>query len=89
MPKGKKASEGGYQPQDKNSWIPQGEKMLRIMCETTNMLPIGEDLGSIPKEVYLNLQKLVRKFLAFFYKYFFYELAVYHNINFYLGYLRN
>lgn len=59
VPKGKKASEGGYQPSDKNAWIPQGEKILRIMCETTNMLPIGEDLGSIPKEVYLNLQKLV------------------------------
>lgn len=59
VPKGKKSSEGGYQPADKNLWIPQGEKILRIMCEATNMLPIGEDLGSIPKEVYLNLQKLV------------------------------
>lgn len=59
VPKGKKASEGGYQPSDKNIWIPQGEKIMRILLETTDMLPIGEDLGTIPKEVYFNLQKLV------------------------------
>lgn len=58
VPKGKKASEGSHQPQDKSLWITQGERILRIMLESTKMLPIGEDLGSIPKEVYLNLQKL-------------------------------
>eukprot|EP01117_Protostelium_nocturnum_P017862 TRINITY_DN734_c0_g1_i1.p1 TRINITY_DN734_c0_g1~~TRINITY_DN734_c0_g1_i1.p1 ORF type:complete len:1342 (-),score=550.59 TRINITY_DN734_c0_g1_i1:151-4176(-) len=58
VPKGRKPSEGRYEPGDKNQWIPQGEKVLRVMLESTDMLPIGEDLGTVPNEVRLCLQGL-------------------------------
>ena len=58
VPKGHKATEGHYEPEDESLWIPQGEKFLRIMLESNPMLPIGEDLGTVPMEVRASLQKL-------------------------------
>jgi 4-alpha-glucanotransferase len=48
IPKGKPGREGKFIPEERSSWIPQGEKILRMMLEESVMLPIGEDLGSIP-----------------------------------------
>jgi len=58
VPLGKKATEGSYQPQEESLWIPNGEKHLRVLLESSQMLPIGEDLGAIPPEVRVCLQKL-------------------------------
>ena len=53
-----KATEGRFIPEDRAMWIPHGEKIMRVMLEEQSMLPIGEDLGTIPPEVRVNLQKL-------------------------------
>lgn len=50
IPDGKKAKEGFFIPEDPNLWIPQGEKILRALCQNP-MLPIGEDLGAVPPSV--------------------------------------
>lgn len=42
---------GHFIPSDKKEWIPQGEKIMRLMLENSSMLPIGEDLGTVPTEV--------------------------------------
>lgn len=51
IPEGKKAVDGFFLPQDQSMWIPQGEKILSMMLEASNMLPIGEDLGDVPPAV--------------------------------------
>ncbi len=51
IPEGKKASEGYFMPDDANCWIPQGEKIMRMMLNTCQMLPIAEDLGDVPPVV--------------------------------------
>lgn len=50
IPKGKSAIEGHYIPKDPADWVPQGERTLKAIVESSSMLPIGEDLGIIPKE---------------------------------------
>ena len=51
--------EGGYFiPSDSHLWIPQGDAILRMMLEKVSMLPIGEDLGTIPNEVRASLAQL-------------------------------
>lgn len=44
--KGRKAIEGHYMPSDPAQMILQGEKLLTLFSSMTNMLPIGEDLGT-------------------------------------------
>jgi len=56
--KGKKPAEGTFRPSDPSLWIPQGESLMRMMLESTDMLPIGEDLGTVPIEVKCCLQSL-------------------------------
>lgn len=51
IPEGKKATEGYFLPHEQNLWIPQGEKILRMMLQSSCMLPIGEDLGEVPPSV--------------------------------------
>ena len=51
IPEGKKATDGFFFPQDQNLWIPQGEKIMRMMLANCSMLPIGEDLGDVPPSV--------------------------------------
>jgi 4-alpha-glucanotransferase len=50
IPQGKEAKDGIFIPEDPSEWAPQGEKLLKLMIENASMLPIGEDLGIIPKE---------------------------------------
>jgi 4-alpha-glucanotransferase len=40
--------EGFYDPQDENLWQGQGEKLLKMLIDSTDMLIVGEDLGTIP-----------------------------------------
>jgi len=56
--KGKKPAEGTFRPSDPSLWIPQGEGLMKMMLESTDMLPIGEDLGTVPIEVKCCLQLL-------------------------------
>ncbi len=51
IPQGKSGNEGKFLPEDRSTWIPEGEKILRMMLEVCPMLPIGEDLGMVPPEV--------------------------------------
>lgn len=50
VPKGKSGREGHFIPEDRSLWRPQGETLLKFMCENFPMLPIGEDLGIDPEE---------------------------------------
>lgn len=45
------AKEGFFLPKEEVKWIPQGETIMRIMLENCQMLPIGEDLGTVPPSV--------------------------------------
>lgn len=58
IPQGKMAKEGKFIPEDQILWLPQGEKIMRIMLEEQKMLPIGEDLGVVPTEVRRCLNRL-------------------------------
>lgn len=58
IPLGKSGKEGGFIPSDTAAWIPQGEKILRMMLSHCPLLPIGEDLGIIPPEVRSCLRRL-------------------------------
>ncbi len=58
VPRGRKALEGKFEPEDKKQWIPMGEKLLTMMIQNCSMLPIGEDLGVIPPEVRQSMLKL-------------------------------
>lgn len=48
IPVGKKATDGYFVPKDERLWYDQGKKILSMMLETTEMLPIAEDLGVVP-----------------------------------------
>lgn len=39
---------GRFVPEDESLWGPQGREILEMMLETTEMLPLAEDLGTIP-----------------------------------------
>lgn len=51
IPKGKKATEGHFIPMDRHLWEAQGKEILSMMLNASSMLPIAEDLGTIPEEV--------------------------------------
>ena len=52
------ASEGKFIPENPALWIPQGEEILQMMIGASPMLPIAEDLGTIPPSVRACLLKL-------------------------------
>jgi 4-alpha-glucanotransferase len=58
IPKGKKATEGQFFPVNESEWISQGEKALKMMLNNCQMLPIGEDLGTVPPVVRTCLRSL-------------------------------
>jgi 4-alpha-glucanotransferase len=55
---GKKAAEGSFFPPDQSLWAAQGRELLEMMIDATTLLPMSEDLGTIPKEVYPILKEL-------------------------------
>lgn len=51
IPPGHKGKEGHFIPEDERIWIDHGQKIMLMMLEASDMLPIGEDLGVVPPEV--------------------------------------
>lgn len=58
IPLDKIAKDGLFIPEDKTTWIPHGETIMQMMLQHCDMLPIGEDLGTIPPEVRVSMKKL-------------------------------
>jgi 4-alpha-glucanotransferase len=48
IPRGKSSRQGHYEPSEEELWGDHGRKLLTMMIESSPMLPIGEDLGTIP-----------------------------------------
>lgn len=55
LSKGQSAKEGHFIPSDPSQWIGHGEKLMRMLLANCTMLPIGEDLGTIPPAVRTSL----------------------------------
>jgi 4-alpha-glucanotransferase len=58
VPLNKYAKEGQFIPQDPVMWEQNGKERLLMMLNASSLLPIGEDLGSIPQIVYYALREL-------------------------------
>lgn len=58
IPRGKKATEGTFLPADRALWAPQGRELLQMLLHHSPLLPIAEDLGVVPEEVYPILKEL-------------------------------
>lgn len=48
IPEGATGNTGYYLPREENKWIDLGQKHMMMMLEASEMLPIAEDLGTIP-----------------------------------------
>ncbi len=53
-----KAKDGHFIPSDESTWIEKGTNILQILIKHSGMLPIGEDLGTVPQEVRETLRSL-------------------------------
>ncbi len=51
IPPSHPSKDGYYIPENEKEWEPQGRELLSMIVESTSMLPIGEDLGTVPKIV--------------------------------------
>jgi 4-alpha-glucanotransferase len=51
IPPAHPSKEGYFIPQDENAWEPQGRELLDMITDSTTMLPIAEDLGTVPPVV--------------------------------------
>lgn len=58
VPEGRPGTEGQFIPADPATWIEHGEKILKEILPGTTLLPIAEDLGTVPPEVRVNMQTL-------------------------------
>ncbi len=58
IPHGRRGLEGCFIPRDESTWIEHGEQLLKMMIETTDMLPIAEDLGVVRPEIRESLHDL-------------------------------
>ncbi len=58
IPKGKKPVDGFYEPADIRESLHAGHKYLSQIVPSSSMLPIGEDLGNLPQEVFNSLYSL-------------------------------
>jgi len=55
---GKLPTEGNFVPSDPSLWLAHGTELLQMMLEASPLLPIAEDLGTIPPEVRVCLKRL-------------------------------
>lgn len=58
IPLGKKPTQGSFVPQKRSLWLLQGKEILNMMLDSCHLLPIAEDLGTIPEELYPALKNL-------------------------------
>ena len=58
IPKGALPKEGFFIPEDPHSWPAHGREILEMMIDASPLLPIAEDLGTIPREVPIILKEL-------------------------------
>lgn len=58
IPLGASAKEGRFIPEDPNTWIEHGKTILSKLIVASDMLPIGEDLGTIPPESRICMREL-------------------------------
>ncbi|HSX10866.1 MAG TPA: 4-alpha-glucanotransferase [Chlamydiales bacterium] len=58
IPKDNQPTDGSFFPPDRSLWVPQGKEHLEMFLNASPLLPIAEDLGTIPKEVYPVLKEL-------------------------------
>jgi 4-alpha-glucanotransferase len=58
IPKGKKPTEGHFVPHNLALWPNQGREILEMMIDSSPLLPVAEDLGTIPDFVRPILKKL-------------------------------
>ena len=58
IPLSRPARDGHFVPEDRSTWIKHGETIMKVMVENSSMLPIGEDLGTVPPEVRVSLRNL-------------------------------
>lgn len=56
--KGVKPSQGHFIPEDPTRWLAQGRELLEMMIRASPLLPMAEDLGTIPKGVEHVLREL-------------------------------
>lgn len=45
------SKEGRFIPENEKEWEPQGRELLKMIVSSTTMLPIAEDLGTVPRIV--------------------------------------
>ncbi|GAB4225480.1 MAG: 4-alpha-glucanotransferase [Chlamydiales bacterium] len=57
IPPGHSATEGKFIPSDRNTWLDHGKEIMNMIVNSTTMLPIGEDLGDVPRSVTQFLQE--------------------------------
>lgn len=58
IPVGRPGSEGAFVPKDPAGWIAQGKEILQMMIDSSSMLPLAEDLGTVPNEVHACLAEM-------------------------------
>lgn len=51
IPPNHHSKDGYYIPENEKEWEPQGRELLTMITSSTAMLPIAEDLGTVPKIV--------------------------------------
>lgn len=58
IPNGRSPKEGSFLPENEDEWIPHGRKIMEMMLQSAPILPIGEDLGTVPPEVRVCMKEL-------------------------------
>ena len=58
IPYNLRGRKGFYEPSDPDEWIEQGETIIQMMLDSTDMFPVGEDLGFLPANIYHSLRDM-------------------------------
>jgi 4-alpha-glucanotransferase len=58
IPRGLPSSQGHFEPADATLWEEHGRKLLQMMIDASSLLPIGEDLGTVPNSTRTCMEEL-------------------------------